>query len=748
MFNHRVPMTPTLLAFAISAVFSNTATAQTNGQTSDTPLPEIVVTAQRIPSPESRTPVSLTVLTGDQLLAQGLSTPGDLSARLPNVRIDSNFDGLRITMRGVSNTDTTEKGDPSAALMMDGIYIARPQGQNLGFYDIDRIEVLRGPQGTLYGRNTTAGAVNIITNTPTRQLEGAVSVAAGNYASRKTSAMINVPVSPALALRAAVNVDQHDSYLINHQGTPWRLGQDRDEKSARLTASLALSDDLSLLLRYDYSKMDDNNDSFVPDTNFYQGVASGTPTWYESSTDQRLTNAFVPPNMVPEQGYSHKTNQGFGAELSWKIGAYTLSYLGSHRSFDHNYLLNYYYRVAPSFALGVRQSLDGSYQQNSHELRVATRGDGPLTAQAGLYYFRESSHQLYVFRDLQLIGLPPYYMFPHGPTESTSKAVFGQATYAVTPQLRATAGARYTDDNKSRIGSTNFQQGPVFNPATDFKLLNAAELSTRQTTWRLGLDYDLAPATMLYGAVATGYKSGGFNDGCLAGTRALGVDCPAAVAVSASSLFYQPETLRSYEAGLKSRFWQRKASLNLSIFKYDYQNLQLSNVAMVQGVPRYVTSNAGEASVKGLEAEGAAQLSSSDQITYTLALLDAHYVRYTPDGVHSWAGRKLDHAPSNVLTLGYEHSFRLADGVIKAGVLSRRSSAYTIGVPTQQLQYPIPSRTTSDASVSYRPGHGAWTLQARVKNIENKVQPINIDSFGMVVPSAPRTMDLRFDYRF
>ena len=744
MISHRVPATPTLLAFAIAAVFSSTAGAQAP----DAPLQEIVVTAQRIPAPESRTPVSLTVLTGDQLLAQGLSTPGDLSARLPNVRIDSNFDGLRITMRGVSNTDTTEKGDPSAALMMDGIYIARPQGQNLGFYDIDRIEVLRGPQGTLYGRNTTAGAVNIITNTPTPQLEGAVSVAAGNYASRKASAMINVPVSPALALRAAVNLDQHDPYLINGQGTPWHLGQDRDEKSARLSARLALSDALSLLLRYDHSTMRDNNDSFVPDTNFYHGIANGAPTWYEASTEQRLTNAFVPPNAVPEQGYSHKTNQGFGAELSWNLGALTLSYLGSHRSFDHHYLLNYYFRVAPSFALGVRQSLDGAYQQNSHELRVATNGAGPLTAQAGLYYFRETSHQLYVFRDLQLIGLPPYYLFPHGPTESTSKAVFGQATYALTPQLRATAGARYTDDDKSRIGSTNFQQAAIFNPATDYKLLNAAELGTHQTTWRLGLDYDPAPSTLLYGAIATGYKSGGFNDGCLAGTRALGIDCPAAVAVAANNLFYQPETLRSYEAGLKTRFWQRKASLNLSVFKYDYHNLQLSSVALVQGVPRYVTSNAGQASVKGLEAEGAAQLSSADQITYALALLDAHYLRYTPDGVHSWAGRKLDHAPSRLLTLGYEHSFRLADGTLKAGLLSRRSSAYTIGVPSQQLQYGIPSRTNSDASLSYRPGHGAWTVQARVKNIEDKVQPINIDSFGMVVPSAPRTMDLRFDYRF
>ena len=744
MINHGVKSTRTLLAIAISAVFSTAAFAQAP----EGPLQEIVVTAQRIAAPESRTPVSLSVLTGEQLAAMGVSAPGDIGARLPNVRIDNSYDGLRISMRGVSNADTTEKGDPSAALMMDGIYIARPQAQNLGFYDIARIEVLRGPQGTLYGRNTTAGAVNIITNTPTQQLEGAVSVGLGDYASRQGSAMLNVPLSPALALRAALNYDTHDSYLINGQGTPWRLGQDRDEKSARLSARWTVNDAVSLLLRYDHSTARDDNDSFVPDTNFYHSVATGAPSWYDASTDQRLTNGFVPPNGRPDQGYSHKTNSGLGAELNWNLGPVTLSYLGSHRSFDHDYLLNYYYRVAPTFALGVRQSFRGAYTQNSHELRVATNGSGPLTAQAGLYYFRESSDQLYVFRDLQLLGLPPYYVFPHGPTVSTSKALFGQATYSLTPSLRATAGARYTDDSKSRVGSTNFQQGLDFNPATDFKLLNAAELSTHQTTWRLGLDYDLAPSTLLYGAIATGYKSGGFNDGCLAGTRALGIDCPAPLAVSASALYYQPETLRSYEAGLKTRFWHHKASLNLSAFKYDYKNLQLSSVAVVQGAPRYVTSNAGVASVKGLEAEGAAQLTSADQITYALALLDAHYVSYTPDGLHSWAGRKLDNAPANTLTLGYEHAFRLDAGTLKAGVSSRKSSCYSIGVPTQQLQYPIPARTISDASLSYHPAHGAWNVLARVKNIENKVQPLSIDSFGMVVPSAPRTVDLRLDYRF
>lgn len=709
------------------------------------PIDEVIVTAQRTAGLASRTPVALSVVSGARLQEDGTDRPSALAARLPNVHLDGAADGLKITIRGVSNADTTEKGDPSAAFMLDGIYIARPQSQNVSFYDIDRIEVLRGPQGTLYGRNTTAGVVNVISNAPRQRFEAAFSAELGNYNSRKASAMLNLPAGPALALRAAVAANRRHSYLNNAQGTPHRLGLDRDDRSARLSALLALGPRGALLLRHERGTVQDNNDSFVPDSNFFTGVGSATPAWYAASTAQRLTNSFVPPNRPPEQGFSHKRTRGTSAELSWAVAHATLHYLGARRNASHDALANFYYRVAPGFALGVRQRFSGDYAQDSHELRIATSGSGRLAAQAGLYYFREESAVVYSFRDLELLGLPPYYVFPHGPTVANSRAVFGQASYQLDGGLRLTVGARYTDDAKSRVGSTNFQQGETFNPALDLKLLNAAALDTRKTTWRLGAEYAPAPATLLYGTIATGYKAGGFNDGCLAGTRELGIDCPAALAVPAATLFYQPETLTSYEAGLKTR-WRDRASLNLAAFSYRYSNLQLSGVAVVQGAPRYVTANAGVASVKGLELDGQVSLTAADQLSYGLTLLDAHYVRYAPNGVDSWAGRKLDRAPGRTLMLGYQHRFRIAGGALAAAINTRARSAYSIGVPSQLLQYRIPRRVETDISLRYRADGAAWRMQARVMNLENKVAPIAIDSFGMAVPSAPRTLHLRFDY--
>jgi len=743
MSNRQVRSNLTLLAAAISGLAWGGAQAQVAPAVDDGQIQEVLVTAQRTAAPESKTPVALSVVSGAALAESGLSRPSDLGARLPGVHLDPAADGLRITIRGVSNADSTEKGDPSAAFMLDGVYIGRPHSQNLDFLDVDRVEVLRGPQGTLYGRNTTAGVVNVISHEPGDTREGALGVEFGNHDSRKASGMLNVPVNDALTLRAALAVDRRDSLLRNAQGTPHELGLDRDSRAARLSARLRIGADAALLLRYDRTVQHDNNDVIVPDTNFYRGVETGNPVPYDAGTTARLTNAFVPPNAVPEQGYSRRDTQGLSARLEWQLGPATLHYLGAHRTFDHDFLVNYYYRIMPGYALGVRQSFAGEYEQDSHELRLATNANATFSAQAGVYWFREDMTQLTSFRDLEPIGLTPYYVFPAGPVVSKSRAVFGQATWRVLDDLRLTAGARRTEDEKSRTGSTNLQAGPVFNPALDFAMPNVAALEKGKTTWRLGLEADAGPSTLFYATVATGYKSGGFNDGC-----AASAGCPAAIAVPAETLVYRPETLTSYEVGMKSRFWAKRASLNLAAYRYDYSDLQLSGVAIVNNVPRYVTSNAGVASVKGLELEGMVKPTAASRLSATLALLDAHYVSYSPDGVHSWAGYKLDRAPSAVLTLGAEHGFRVGAGTLTAGAFSRISSDYQIGIPSQLLRYRVPGRSESDLTLGYAPQGGPWSVLLRVRNVEDRVAPVNIDSFGMTVPSEPRAIAVRMDYRF
>ena len=752
----------TLLAVAVSGLFAGFAgSAECTGAQElpprapeqglqagqDNAVPEVVVTAQRTVSLASRTPVAMSVVSGEQLRELGADNPAALGARLPNVHVDQAFSGLRVTIRGISNNDTTDKGDPSAAFMVDGVYIARPAGQTANFLDVDRIEVLRGPQGTLYGRNTTAGLVNVISNAPTAQLEGRVAFEAGIYGNRKVEGVVNVPVNDALALRAAVGARRQDPFLKNGQGTPFRPGMDRDDRDARLSAKLAIGRDAALLLRYDHSDVSDNNDRIVPDTNFYTGVASGRPAWRHASTDERLANGFRPVNIAPVQGMQERRARGLLADLGWNLGPATLYYLGSRRELDQRMVNNYYYRISPAIALGVINTYDGANTQDSHELRLATNGDGPLSAQGGLYWFSEESDTGYAFQGLRPVGLPPYYSFPLL-TRATSRAVFGQLTWRMRDDVRLTAGARRTEDHKWRVGSTDFQQGPAFDPATDRRLPNAADLSTGRTTWRLGAEFDLAPATLAYLSLATGYKAGAFNDGCIAGTSALGVPCPAASAVAPEFLYYQPEELRAWEGGIKSRLLQGRLTVNAAAFHYDYTNLQLTGNAIVAGAPRLLTTNAGRARSRGIEVDGELRIGSGGRLNYGLTLLDARYVSYMATPTTSWAGRKLGRAPSHVFTLGYQQRLALAGGQLTGGVFARASGEYVLAVPSQLLVYRVPSYTSTDATLSWQPDGARWSLLARVRNIEDKVRPSIIDSFGMTTPTAPRTADLRFDLRF
>jgi iron complex outermembrane receptor protein len=744
-------LTRNLLAMSIATIAWGATQAPACAQATEVQadgIQEVIVTAQRTAAPASKTPVAQSVLTAAQLDALGADTPGAIAARLPNTYLENSYDGLHVTIRGVSNVDVTEKGDPSAAFLVDGVYVARPQSQNGALYDVERVEVLRGPQGTLYGRNTTAGVVSVITKAPVNRFEGDVNAAIGNWGERKVGAMVNVPVNDVLALRAAATWNEHDSYLKNGTNTPRGLGLDRDDRAARLSALLALGPNAKLLVRYEASRDDGNNDSTVPDSNFYNGIATGQPVWNGDSTDRQLTYRFNPPNTRFEQGYSHKKASSLTANLDWDLGPATLSWLGAHRNFDHDYLYNFYYRVTPTIALGVRQPFTGTYDQDSHELRLATNGAGPVSAQGGVYWFRERARDTYYFRDLQAIGLPPYYVFGNDPVEARSKAVFGQATVRVADGLRATAGARYTQDDKSRIGYIGYQRTATFNAATDLRELNAGSISTDRTTWRLGLDYDLAPATLVYGSIATGYKAGGFNDGCSAADNRDGFVCPAANAVPAASLTYQPETVRAYEAGVKTRFRDGRASLNVAVFHYDYRNLQLSNEVIVAGQPRYETTNAGAASIRGLEADGQVLATSADRITYAFTLLDAHYVDYAPDGVHSWSGVKLDRTPTRTLSLGWEHRMHLGGGVLTAGAGTRASAGYLLAVPQAGLKYRVPGHTESDLRLGWEPDGASWSVLARVRNVEDKVRPMTISSAGLAVPTEPRTADVRFDYRF
>jgi iron complex outermembrane receptor protein len=748
---------------AATPALAQKATEPSNG--------DIIVTATRFETLASKTPVALTAVSGEALRSAGITNPTNLGDSVPSVMINRN-NGLQITIRGVTSADGTEKGDPSAAFMSDGVYIARQQAQEVSFYDISRVEVLRGPQGTLYGRNTTAGAVNLITARPTLdKVSGSVNVAYGNYNNTQGSAAVNLPVTSNLAVRAAVNYDHRDSFLkagANLSGL--NLSPFKDVMSGRLSALLKF-DGGELLVRGDYNQMKGISSNALPTSNFYSGYATAAvaPVYTAKgvSNSQLLTLNAPTADGLPQAYMAsnlRRNNATYGMDVDFKydFGPVTLNYLGSYHEFKrHEGNYSYYGPVNTTNVGGLAPNqFDGWYWQNSQELRLSTNSAGPLRAQAGLYYFKERADiQLFIYdRTNGATGLrfTPgqvgyVFGFPQHYVGSSSVAGFGQLTYSPSEKLHITAGARYTKDEKARYGATvTCATDSTCAGASDVVTPNRASRQYEKATWKLGVDYNLNAATLLYGTVSTGYKAGGFNDGCEAGTY-TGCLLPA------STLYYQPETLTAYELGAKTRLFNNMLRLNASLFHYNYNNLQLTQVGpfCAGGTQCTQTTNAASAKVDGLELEGVVAATPHDKIDFQASFLNARYGTFFPNAVTyptlNLAGTKLDRSPSTTLTVGYNHTFALANGgEVVAGVRSKYSASYAMIALSIYSRFTQPAYTQTEANLTYNAPNKVYYVQAYAKNLENNllVTAVGAGVNGTLQVSDPLMYGVRAGFKF
>lgn len=697
---------------------------------------DIVVTANRFSSLASKTPVSLTAVSGDSLRSANVTNPLRLTEIVPSLNIVRN-DGLQVTLRGVSSADRTERGDPSVPILLDGVYIARRQFTEVSFFDVSRVEVLRGPQGTLYGRNTTGGVVNIITNKPESRFAAGGNLTYGNYDTLQADAFVNVPVSEKIALRASATFDKRDTYQIRAFSSPFSGGAFKKNIAGRLQLRFEPTENLNILLRADYAELKGNPNEEVSMDNFFSSTrALSEPNAFESRvyasrSDLRRTT-YAPFNW---QGRSNNRFYGFEAEVNWSVGELLdITYVPSHRVFDTNISRDMNFTGTPT---GNVARLDyGHGTQDSHELRIATSGSGPLKAQVGGNYFREKSDF-----NLCLLNLnAPYLCFARTPTIQTAYGIFGQATYSLTDQLRVTAGVRYSHDMKKLTGGgTRLQQGPVYDPAVDQEFPSRAGRSWSKVTWRAGLDFDLSNLTLLYGTISTGYKAGSFNDGIDGQTPD-------------EQLYYRPETLTSYEIGFKTRTADGALRVQGSLFYYDYRDLQLTYAGVFNGVVAGITTNAGKARVKGIELEGVLTPSPRNRVDFNASLLDAEYVEYFPSGAGntpSLNGFPLDRSPKVAISAGYTYTLPLANASnLQASVRTKLTSSYSLLIPTDPVTfYTQPATTKTDATLTYNaPGDG-YFVQGFISNIEDTVTVSSVNTFRTSTYSEPRTYGIRVGFK-
>lgn len=662
---------------------------------------EIIVTANRTASSAQDTPIALNVYSGDSLRDAGVASVRDLAAIDPSVNVSPSAGAAYVAIRGIASTDVTEIGDPSVPIARDGFYTNRPFSINASMYDLARIEVLKGPQGTLNGRNSTGGLISIITNRPTFTNSGYSTVEVGNYNAFTGEMGANVAISDHFAVRASGTFITHDGY--RKLDGPAKDGDDEDFASGRLQA-LYQNGGFSAWVSYQHDSRKVNGDAQLKST-----LGGPKPSF---------------KNLDPFPNDTLTSTRLEGDRVRWELayetpGKLNFVYAGGY---DEQHWTNVLDATGPSYPANRQFRQSETPKTWNHEFRVSNDSASRLFFQAGYFRFQENNtvdsglYNLDMTGDfapggpLEALGQPDQYGIKFDYRIKTrSQAVFGQVEYDITDQLELSLGGRYTWDKKTRDGQAVLflpALASPFAPALTLTTPGEGKLSESQPTWHVGLNYRPTPNTMIYAKYDRGYKSGGFNSNG-----------------SAASVPYGPEKLDAFEIGTKNSLMGNTLQLNADVFysKYDgYQASQTSSV--IDGGSG--TFNVGSAKIIGVEAEAKVLVAQHTRVSVNAAYLHTKFgdnivVNDGNGDPVDISGNRLPNAPSFVATASLDQDFAVGSGKVTAHVDGKYSSSlYFSAFNLKDVE--SDDFFLANASLSYEPGSGGWKIQAFVRNIFDK----------------------------
>lgn len=690
-----------------------------------TSLAEITVTARKREETIQDVPVAVTAYTAEALDVLNVEDIGDLNALVPNLTIYAargSSSTVTAYIRGIGQSDPLWGVDPGVGIYLDDVYIARPQGALLDVFDVERIEVLRGPQGTLYGKNTIGGAIKYISSPLEEDFYGRGSLTVGSYNQLDVKASVNAPIADGWVSRVALASLSRDGY-----GKNVRTGQEVSDKEI-LAARATLG--------------------YVGNEDFYAKV---TADWMDDQSGVRgarmlATNRFAPTVVPLDDRYDvrngmanvNSTSMSGGAlTLGWNLGeAWTLKSVTAYRESDTETHIDF--DTLPNTIADVI-AFYGDHQM-SQEFQLNYDNAGDFRGVAGLYYFdgRAGGQVLnnffgLVFGDTQ------------GTVDTESVAVYGEGTFDLNDQWSITAGARYTTEKKTadvlNIGYTNatftVPSGVV---SADFKDSKTFD----DFSPKLSVDYQLNDDVLLYALASRGFKSGGFN------IRAQ------ATAVPRSRLPFDDEQVTSYEIGAKSSFMDDRLFLNLAYFHNDYKDIQLSIFTEIpnSNPPQFFGdfTNAGEGSIEGVELEYQAQLSESFRLQGNLAWLDTEYDEFVTGGVNVADAQRFTNAPEFSGSISGIYTHDLGDN---GSLIARASYYYQDEVyPTTDLSEAIKQGAygLTSAGLIWQ-SNGAWRVALEGSNLadrEYRTTGYNIGALGILTGfyGPPRTVSLTVSYDF
>ncbi|SEL79427.1 iron complex outermembrane recepter protein [Roseateles sp. YR242] len=756
-------------------------------------LPQVLVTATKRSTSLQKTPVSVTAINSSTLEDAHVKSMLDVFNLVPSMQGTGQGDHgiVSITLRGIGNDSAkTEYADPEVALFVDGVFAPRPEGAATMLFDLDGIEVLRGPQGTLWGRNSTVGTINMKTAKPVlRDTSGYVEGGTGNYSRLGVKGAVNIPLGDTAAARVAFIHEQHDGY-VSYQKAPNVALADQQAAYATYVANggtavgfQPINTALFVQGGPKYNAQDQTaarvsflwkpSDKLRWDISLEQFADRGTPSMSLMQTPregEKFWSALI--DTAPSL---KRDSTSLRSRLEYDLGGMALAYVAGYTHFKGSgtYDQDFGVNVPTSFTTGGPQQADNTvwskYTSHSHEVTLQSNERQTIDWVLGLYYAAEDNgirFDIPIMNGTQQGTVSWQGSFIQPKETVDSKAVFGQATWNLTEAFHVTGGLRYThDDRKNKGGRGWFWAGDAtapqvpLNPSVDPTIpangytagnINDAHYTGNKTTWLGRAAYDLSKTAMVYGSVSTGYKSGGSGDG---------------------GLHYGPETLTNYELGYKTTLWDGRMTFNASAYHMKFKDFQFSAPVIVNGNRQFAYSNAEGAKVSGLELESAVLITPDDKLqlsaSYTKTKL-GQLVAASNDyalptcfdttlggNCVNVTGNELPHAPKFALQLMYEHSFPLSNGDSVAPRISYHYqtanwlSVFNLGDGDRQKAY-----STADISVRYSSQRN-WYADVFVRNVSDEKIKTSAGSAGTFANpiwvaqyAAPRTFGLNAGYNF
>ncbi len=718
---------------------------------------DIIVTAQRRSENVQKSSLSISVLSAEQISRQGVTSTQDISRVAPGIQIGAAGSTPQIYIRGVGDPGTTAVTNPAVALNVSGVYAARPASAGAAFYDLARIEVLKGPQGTLYGRNASGGAINLLPIRPRLgTTEALLNFEAGNYGLIDSDGGVNLPIGGELALRASYQVRQRNGYLSDGSSDDIR-------QAARLQLLFAPSSALSVLLYGSYAHQGGiGTGSVLYDP---QGNPAGTPprpptppfSPWTSITDGRaaaiLATLAKPPVLVPGNAASLYQNNHYWnlqAEIVADVGFAKLTVIPAyqHSEIDYHIFPSIDFQTRIAAGKG-RPELDTTY---SGEVRLSNDGERLKWVLGGFYY--DEDQRLSQTLNNGLIQN----VSSDAAISTRSAAAFGNATYSLSDQLRVIAGLRYTDDKRSIGGFRYNNLSSITVPTTKV----SGTSRSKHVDYKTGVEYDVTSRNLLYAVFATGYKAGGSSN--------------------AVSTPYLPETVQSYTLGSRNRFLDNHVQINVEGFYLKYKNEQVQvigpdDVGVISGLIR----NAGRATSYGIEGDLVLQLSTRDRLTCDVTYNYTNDDKFVfqqpavflkpgttgcsvvatgmsgaagPIGQVDCSGHQLIRAPKWSGSIGYSHVADLGP----AGSLTFNGDMQFASAREATNDFignsRVPGYQVFNAALTYALQGDQLSMTGYVRNIGNEAVYLGgmegtfVPSFVSMSIAPPRTFGLRLSYRY